>query len=195
MSDPSDVERLTDLFRRAGAQNPERWATSQIDEGINQLHRYLFLRQAWRGIVSEDDRSWMSKAVKAAEADPSAPFAGIGLALKRLRDTGASEGDLVDLVRGTQAQLLFHICYLLDDPSIDDRELSEVGWALVETDSEFEPTDRSVDGLHESILETDPTGREMRPRGHGPPAARTRRSRLDRNWPGSGPQCRLLKLA
>jgi len=161
---PSDVEQLMDLFRRAGAPNPERWATSQIDEGLNQLHRFLFLRQAWRGIVSEHDRSWMSKAVEAAEADPSAAFAGVGLALRRLRDIGASESDLVDLVRGTQAQLLFHICYLPNDPSIDDRELSEVGWALVETDAEFEPTDRAVGGLHESVLQTDPTGREMRPR-------------------------------
>lgn len=161
---PSDIEQLTELFRRAGAQNPERWATSQIDEGRSQLHRFLFLRQAWRGIVSEDDPSWMRKAVKEAEGDPNAPFAGVGLALKRLRDTGASESDLVDLVRGTQAQLLFHICYLLDDPSIDDRELSEIGWALVETDAEFEPTDRAVGGLHESVLETDPSGREMRPR-------------------------------
>jgi len=84
--------------------------------------------------------------------------------LRRLRDIGASESDLVDLVRGTQGQLLFHICYLLNDPSIDDRELSEVGWALVETDAEFEPTDRAVGGLHESVLQTDPTGREMRPR-------------------------------
>jgi hypothetical protein len=51
----------------------------------------MFLRQAWRGIVSEDDRSWIVKAVKAGKADPSAPFAGVGLALKRLRDTGAKE--------------------------------------------------------------------------------------------------------
>jgi hypothetical protein len=161
---PSDIEQLTEVFLRAGAPNPERWARSQIEEGIGQLHRFLFLRQAWHGVVSEGDRSWISKAVEAAEAHSSAPFAGVGLALKRLRDTGASESDLVDLVRGMQAQLLFHICYLLDDPSIDDRELSEVGWALVETDAEFAPTKKAIGGLHESVLGTDPTGREMRPR-------------------------------
>lgn len=161
---PSDVEGLTELFSRAGAHDPKRWATSQIDEGISQVHRFLFLRQAWRGIVSEDDPAWMRKAVEEADADPSAPFAGVGLALKRLRGTGASDSDLVDLVRGMQAQLLFHICYLLEDPSIDERELSGVGWALVETDAEFEPTNKAVGGLHESVLGTDPTGREMRPR-------------------------------
>jgi len=63
-----------------------------------------------------------------------------------------------------QAQLLFHICYLLDDPSIDERELADVGWALVETNADLEPTDRVIGGLHESVLETDPSGREMRPR-------------------------------
>lgn len=101
---------------------------------------------------------------EAAEAEPSAPFAGVGLALKRLRGSGASERDLVDLVRGMQAQLLFHVCYLLDDPSIDDRELAGVGWALVETDAEFELTGGAFGGLHESVLAADPTGREMRPR-------------------------------
>jgi hypothetical protein len=124
----------------------------------------VFLRQAWRGVVSEDDRSWITKAVKAAEADPDAPFTGAGLALSRLLNLGADQDDLVDVVRGMQAQLLFHICYLLDDPSIDERELSEVGWALVETDADLEPTDRAIGGLHESVLETDPSGREMRPR-------------------------------
>lgn len=164
MSVPSEVERLTELLRRAGAPNPERWATSQIGEGVNQLHRFIFLRQAWRGVVSEGDRSWISKAVKAAEADPDAPFTGVGLALSRLLNLGANQNDLVDVVRGMQAQLLFHICYLLDDPSIDECELSGIGWALVETDADLEPTARKMGGLHESVLETDPSGREMRPR-------------------------------
>jgi hypothetical protein len=84
MSLPSEVERWSELFRLAGAQNPDRWATSQVGEGINQLHRFLFLRQAWRGVVSEDDRSWISRAVEAAEEDPDGPFSGVGFALKRL---------------------------------------------------------------------------------------------------------------
>ncbi len=37
---------LTELFARLGARDPEKWARSQIKEGIPQLARFLFLRQA-----------------------------------------------------------------------------------------------------------------------------------------------------
>src|SRR5262245_12222892 len=52
-------KELADLFRKVGASDPEGWARSQIEEGIPQLARYLFLRQAWRQVVSEDDASWI----------------------------------------------------------------------------------------------------------------------------------------
>jgi hypothetical protein len=161
---PTDPMRLQQLFERLGARDPDSWAASQLDEGINHLHRFLFLRQAWAQVISEDDDSWMTQHVTSAKADPSAPFAGVGLALDRLLSAGASRGDLIDLVRGMQAQLLFDLCYLLDDPSLIEPDLSEVGWSLVETDAELEPTKNTIGGLHESVLETDPTGREMRPR-------------------------------
>ena len=77
---------------------------------------------------------------------------------------GASREDIVDLTRGMQARLLFDICYLLADPSILESSVEDLGWALVETDEDFEPTGETISGLHESVLDTDPTGREMRPR-------------------------------
>jgi hypothetical protein len=79
---PMDQEELTAVFRKLGARNPEGWARSQILEGINQLARFLFLRQAWRLIVSEDDARWIESAIKQAEAKPQEPYAGVGLALK-----------------------------------------------------------------------------------------------------------------
>jgi hypothetical protein len=161
---PTDTIHLQQLFERLGASDPDSWAASQVDGGINQLHRFLFLRQAWAQVISEDDDIWMTHHISSAKADPSAPFAGIGLALDRLLSAGASRSDLIDLVRGMQGQLLFSLCYLLDDPSLIEPELSEVGWSLVETDIELEPTKNTIGGLHESVLETDPTGREMRPR-------------------------------
>jgi len=39
-------EQLTALFQKLGARHPEGWARSQIKEGIPQLARFLFLRQA-----------------------------------------------------------------------------------------------------------------------------------------------------
>lgn len=162
---PTDPVRLRQLFEHLGAKDPDTWAASPLDEGIHQLHRFLFLRQAWDQVISEDDDAWMEQHLKSAQADPGAPFAGIGLALGRLLADGASRDDLADLVRGMQVQLLFNLCYLLDDPSLIEPELADIGWAVVETDADSEPTNRTIGGLHESVLETDPTGREMRPRG------------------------------
>src|SRR5437763_1308346 len=115
---PMEATKLRQLFERLGARDPDSWAASQVGEGINQLHRFLFLRQAWAKVVSEDDHSWMNANLSVAKADPSAPFAGVGLALDRLLAGGASRHDLSDLVRGMQGQLLFDLCYLLDDPSL-----------------------------------------------------------------------------
>lgn len=164
MAIPTSETQLRELFSRAGAKDPEEWARSQAQEGINQLHRFLFLRQAWSNVISEGDHAWMDAAMTRADAHPDEPYAGIGGALKRLINAGSTRDDLSDLVRGMQAQLLFNLCYLLEDPSLAEPELAEVGWALVETNAEFEPTSTTIGGLHESVLETDPTGREMRPR-------------------------------
>jgi hypothetical protein len=61
-----------------------------------------------------------------------------------------------------RAQLLFEICRLLEDPSIPESSVDDLGWALVETDTDFEPMLEAISGLHESVLDTDPTRREMR---------------------------------
>jgi hypothetical protein len=61
-----------------------------------------------------------------------------------------------------QWQLLFALCYLLSDPDIPEPELADVNWALVEVTNNGE-IGRPIGCLHESVLETDPTGREMRP--------------------------------
>ena len=106
----------------------------------------------------------MDAAIAAAKKDPVAPYAGIGGALERLLHAGAARDDLSDLVRGMQAQLLFAFCYLLEDPRLAEPELADVGWALVATDAELAPASAAIVGLHESVLETDPTGRDMRPR-------------------------------
>jgi hypothetical protein len=68
-----------------------------------------------------------------------------------------------------QYGLLFDVCYLLDDPysaleGIEGLppELEGFSWGLFEVDDE-DRVGRPISGLHESVLETDPTGREMRP--------------------------------
>ena len=157
-------EQLTALFQKLGADDPESWASSQIEEGIPQLARFLFLRQAWRRIVEEGDSSWIEYALQRAQTHPNEPYAGVGHALRKLRARGATDEEITDVVRGMQAQVLFSFCYLLEDPCDVEPEVANVAWALVQVDDDGNVLG-NIGGLHESVLQTDPTGREMRPRG------------------------------
>lgn len=157
-------EELTGLFRKLGARDPEAWAESEIAEGIPQLERFLFLRQAWRAVVREGDTAWIRASVQRSQSRPREPYSGVGHALKRLLDVGATPEDVTEVVRGMQAELLFKFCYLLDDPGEVEPEARDLAWALVRVDAGGAITDQVIGGLHESVLETDPTGREMRPR-------------------------------
>ncbi len=157
-----ELQRLSRLFAKLGARDPESWASSQMNEGIPQLGRFLFLRQAWRSIVREEDTSWIDSSVGSYERRPNAPYAGVGQALKALQAKGATAEELAALVRGVQAELLFSICYLLEDPGDLEEEVSELAWGLFLLDENGAPTEPLL-GLHESVLEMDPTGNEMRP--------------------------------
>jgi len=158
-----DQAKLAALFKKLGASDPEGWARSQIEEGIPQLARYLFLRQAWRQIVSEGDSTWIDISIDRAQGRPDEPYAGVGHALRKLRARGATNEEITDVVRGMQAELLFSLCYLLSDPGELEAEVEGMGWALVQLDDAGGMVG-AIEGLHESVLETDPTGREMRPR-------------------------------
>src|SRR5688572_2983969 len=123
---------LVRLFEIAGAPNPKDWAKSEVDEGIPQLARFLFLRQAWRQIVAEGDVTWIDREIQLSKRSPDAPGAGLGLSLSRLLTSGANRDDLAELARTVQWQLLHGLCYQLSDPAIEEPELSEVGWGLYE---------------------------------------------------------------
>jgi hypothetical protein len=164
MNIPKDLGELTALFKKFGARDPELWARSQLSEGINQLQRFLFLRQAWSLVLREDDADWIQSEIAGAQRRPDGPYAGVGHALRRCLEKGASTQDLTDIVRGKQAELLHYFCYLLGDPSFTEKDLSDFGWGLFEVDTDGNPIPPGIGGLHESVLSTDPTGREMRPR-------------------------------
>jgi hypothetical protein len=150
--------KLTVLFRKLGARDPAKWADSQLNEGIPQLARFVFLREAWRLVIDEHDSSWISVRVS---DDPGKPGGCIGPALKRLLDVGASEADLTAVVRVMQWRLLFAFCQLLDDPGNLETDVKDVAWRLFQVDEDELPGE-PITGLHESVLETEPSGREMR---------------------------------
>ncbi len=157
------VEALTSLFRKLGAPEPEGWAKSQIEEGIDQLARYLFLREAWKRVVPPDDASWIDACIASVRKRPRDPGAGAGGALERMLASGASPRDIHEVVRTMQWELQFSFCYLLEDPGDLEPEVADLSWQLTRTDDNGEGVG-PICGLHESVLETDPSGREMRPR-------------------------------
>ena len=164
---PLTEDDLVDLFRRLGAPSPRAWAHSQVTEGIPQLARFLFLKQAWSNVVSEGNTAWIENAIKSAQVRPDDPYAGLGAALARCKAAGASPDDLTEIARCVQAELLFAIAYLLEGPP-DDLDIDvDVSWGLFETDEHGHPTKNRIGDLHESVLELDPTGREMRPMSSG----------------------------
>lgn len=162
---PDSLKTLTETFRRLGAPEPEQWAKSQLEERIPQLERFLFLKHAWEGVVADGSEEWIQQAIHAAESDPNGPYSGLGLALSRMLALGASSTDLTEMARALQAMTLFHVCAVIDGAAdLSASEEQDVSWALVGVDSEGNMTS-CIDALHESVLETDPTGREIRPRG------------------------------
>ncbi|MBA3658024.1 MAG: hypothetical protein H0W67_00315 [Gemmatimonadales bacterium] len=156
------IADLTELLTQLGAPDPAAWARSEVEEELPQLARYLFLTHAWRHVVDEGDESWIDAWLEEAERQPRAPGAAIGPALRRLLAGGAARSDLTDLVRVMQYSVLFNLCLLVDDPPPAIETISGQQWALVEVDQEG-TVGRHIAGLHDSLLETDPTGREMRP--------------------------------
>ena len=94
--------------------------------------------------------------------DPRGPGGGIVRSLKNAEAAGVTREDLTEIVRVKQWELLFQFCYLLDDPQIEEADAQVISWGLFQIGKDDLPGQR-IDGLHESVLETDPTGREMRP--------------------------------
>lgn len=166
MSRDSRIAEWTEHFRAWNAEDPEGWARSQIDEGIFQYGRLVFLKSAWSAaVVDEANTGWIDYSIADSKDHPDAPCAGIGLALQRALAAGVSREDLNEIARVIQYDALFSICDLLDGSDVVDYPnptVPKVFWQLFETDDEGNPLQR-ISGLHESVLSLDPTGREMRP--------------------------------
>jgi hypothetical protein len=161
-----ELRQLSEHFRAMGAPKPELWAKSQLEEGKPQYARFVFLRQAWKMVIEDGHTSWIEKLIQKSDRDPDAPGSGVGPALKRMLAAGASKEDIAEVVRVMQWEFLFGLCYLLSDPGTVEypsKKLPRVNWAFFEVDENGEPL-HPISGLHESVLWTDPTGREMRPK-------------------------------
>ena len=136
------VERLREL----GAPDPEMWAASEIEEGIPQEARYLFLRAMWEQI-----NGWTpASAVNVAAA-------------RRAVDAGARPEDVATAMRAAAYETAFAILYRLSDGSDEGAPDDSPGWSLREVRRDGDGlalSGRVVDALHEDLLTMDPSGQE-----------------------------------
>ena len=163
------LQQLIQHFRAMGAFDAESWAMSQMEEGIPQYSRFVFLRQAWKSIISDSDISWIDPLIQKSRLRPREPGAGAGPALERMLAAGASRQDIAEIVRIMQWQVLAGLAYQLSDSGVVEYpsdDLPQVKWILFEVDEDGEPL-HPINQLHESVLDTDPSGREMRPKEVG----------------------------
>ncbi|MEO5959959.1 MAG: hypothetical protein ABIR80_12655, partial [Opitutaceae bacterium] len=73
MNESEKIRELSEQFRAVGAVEPESWARSQVQEGIPQYSRFIFLRQMWQSVVPEGDIAWIDSEIARVERKPRDP--------------------------------------------------------------------------------------------------------------------------
>ncbi|MET7672626.1 hypothetical protein [Micromonospora luteifusca] len=75
-------------------------------------------------------------------------------------NAGADPHDVLLVARAAAYEAVVAAVCILDEGGDPNARESDPGWHLVETDADCNPTGREIGGLHESLLETDPSGHE-----------------------------------
>lgn len=63
-ADPEELRQLTELFRQIGADDPEAWARSQLEERIPQLAIFCFAKALWQGVLARMTTSGSTKKLR-----------------------------------------------------------------------------------------------------------------------------------
>jgi hypothetical protein len=158
-----ELKRLIEIFKEAGAIDPESWASSEIEEGIPQLARFSFLKALTSVFLKETDLDWVNNQIEYNYSRLDNPCAQIVPALREMLDKNVSRESIIDLVRVIQFETLMHVCSTIDSGENAGTPISN--WGIFQKDEEDDNPTVEISGLHESLLEFDPSGNEMRPRG------------------------------
>lgn len=181
---PEDQRRagaLAERFRAAGAEEPEGWAASEVEDDVPQLARFIFLRRLWRGAwqwtqppgewfteiapdedpvggEDDDEPTLVSAAppdeVPDEDADP--PFFTAQQAVRRILAAGADPEDLKEVARAIFLHTAFDAVQTVDeghDPRVGE---GMPGWLLTEVGGDLVLTGRVIPDLHEDLLTTEP---------------------------------------
>jgi len=146
---------LIAAFKANDADQPERWARSEIAENIPQLARYLILKRIWDCEIdrwSHQPERWVNEFGRYTSKRPIPIFIDAAAAIKRLLESGADVADLGAIARLVAFGAAFRAIYHVDEGANPDAVGSVPGWCLMETAADGKLTGREVGGLHESLL-------------------------------------------
>lgn len=150
--------------------NLDDWSTHALQS---------FLTTVWSMVVDEDSYtdgypSWIDLR---GTQQGSVPASAGTDAMQRILACGVDPDDLTDVVRKMQHDLLYEVCQLIDDPGLLgiglDEEWSEptdFRWELVAVRTAGPAGRAPIHGLHSSLDELDPSGRDGATRGRPIPA-------------------------
>ena len=156
MPAPESVDKLIQAFVELGAEEPERWAASQLKEGIPQLARCSVLRALWDCVVTDDERSLQESIARVLHKSSEATTWHLMDSCLRL---GVSITLMHQLVRSVQIDVLQNATYPLSGSPLAP-SVSNVAWGIFQTDEQGRPFGPQVSSLYESFISLDPTGRE-----------------------------------
>lgn len=168
-ADRARAETLAETFRGLGAEEPEAWALSEVEDGIPQLARFLLLRSVWRGAEQwkaspaewfgepealDEDTDEADDAGHAEDAEPA--FLAAQQAVQRVLAAGVNPEDLKEIARAVFLHTAFDAVHAVDEGHDPEAGDGLPGWLLIELDAEFTTTGRALVGLHEDLLTTEP---------------------------------------
>jgi len=127
----------------------------------------LFLRGLWKSIPDEDDASWVQRVAQLPVT--SEPLGDFGEIVREMLQKGVSAAAIARFAKLVGYETAFGICYHLDDPHASYEGFGdkpqEVAWGVFSLDPATDEPASPLEGLHERLLSSDPTGREMCPLG------------------------------
>lgn len=173
-------ESLVEKFRAVGAEQPEEWAASEVEDDIPQLARFLFLRRLWRGArqwklppaewfaevepdelpvdEEDDDEPTLvpSSNGEVADEDAEPPFLAAQQAVQRILAAGADPDDLKEVARAIFLHTAFDVVATVDDGHDPEAGDGMPGWLLTEVGGDLVLTGRVIPDLHEDLLTAEP---------------------------------------
>lgn len=159
--DRAKADGMIALLERFGADDPLGWVSSEMQEDIPQVARFLFLHEIRSRLINNYSYGGLVEPV-ATDLHPTEIEAKGEEAYRRLLANGADRKDIEDVARGEACRTVWEFISLLDgviESEYDDIE-DAPRWQLAEVTGpleESELTGRCLDSLHESFNSLYPT--------------------------------------